>query len=98
MRRAFATGLVLTLFSLASSLPLAAEVLRVTKTADTFDGRCNADCSLREVRHRGLCLRMSLELGRFCRSIRTTSQRAKSFDSSRAGDGGSWLARLGSSL
>jgi CSLREA domain-containing protein len=40
--------LTLAATSVASVAPARAAVFQVTKTADTFDGVCNADCSLRE--------------------------------------------------
>jgi CSLREA domain-containing protein len=42
---ALATALLL---ALGGALPAAATVLAVTKTADSADGKCNEDCSLRE--------------------------------------------------
>jgi len=45
---AWLAALVSTLALLAASVPAAAAPLLVTKTEDTNDGFCNADCSLRE--------------------------------------------------
>lgn len=46
MRYAVRTALVV--LALAWSVPVAAVIFPVTKVADTADGACNADCSLRE--------------------------------------------------